>query len=75
MMTLKQARELAGLSQAELGAAVGASRFLISKLETGRVAPAVVAHGTIVNIVRTLHRRGLVGLKADELFPVLERVA
>jgi predicted transcriptional regulator len=66
---LKTARKWAGLTQAELAAAVGVNRALICYLENGRVDPATVTHGTLVRIVRVLRQHGLKPLTLDDLFP------
>lgn len=74
-MTLKQARELVGLSQAQLAEQSGVQKSSIADIETHRVAPENVAHGTIVRLVRALQRAGIPGLTTDQIFPVAERVA
>lgn len=74
-MTLEQARTLVKLSQGKLADASGVKKSAISDIETGRVEPENVSHGTIVRLVRALQRHGLPGLSADELFPVRDLVA
>jgi putative transcriptional regulator len=58
--TLRAARFVAGLSQDELAAAVGASRKTISSLERGRSIPALTLAQALA---------GKLDLTVDELFP------
>lgn len=67
-MTLKQARNLTGLSQRQLDSLAGVQPGTVSDIELGRNSRP--AHDTVVRIIRALHRKGLVGVTADELFPV-----
>jgi putative transcriptional regulator len=57
---LKTARFFAGLTQEELGRAVGASRKTISSLERGRSIPSLTL---AMALARHLH------LSVEELFP------
>jgi transcriptional regulator with XRE-family HTH domain len=70
MVTLKQARGLVNLTQDQLAALSGVKKSAISDIETGRVTPDKISHGTVVRLVGALRRRGLTGLTMDELFPV-----
>lgn len=67
-MTLKDARRLAGLTQAQLAAAAGLRLTTISDLELGRNRRP--AHEIVVKVVRALQRNGLAGVTTDDLFPV-----
>lgn len=69
-MTLKEAREIAGLTQTELAVEAGCTQTTIYDLENDRNRRPAFA--TVVRIVRAFHRRGLRGITAEELFPVPE---
>jgi transcriptional regulator with XRE-family HTH domain len=70
-MTLKQARELAGLSQAELDRRAGLATGTIHELESGRTESP--SWERVVRIVRALRRAGLKGIDGEQLFPVPDR--
>ena len=67
-MTLKEAREAAGLSRIALSRISGVTAPTIADIEDGRNQNP--SHRTVVRLVRALHERGLTGLTADDLFPV-----
>ncbi len=67
-MTLKDARELAGLSQNELDRRAGLPIGSIFELENGRTKSP--SWDRVVRIVRALKRAGLKGVDAEQLFPV-----
>jgi len=69
-MTLKEARELAGLSQSELDRRAGVPQGTTHDLETGRVESP--SFERVVRIVRALRRAGLKGVDGEQLFPVPE---
>lgn len=67
-MTLKDARELAQLSQAVLDREAGLPAGTIHDIESGRVVnPSFVR---VTQIVRVLQRHGLKGITGEQLFPV-----
>lgn len=70
-MTLKEARELVGLSQIELDRRAGLAQGTIHDLETGRVENP--SFERVVHIVRALRRAGLKGVEAEQIFPVPEK--
>lgn len=69
-LNLREARELAGLSQSELARRAGLKTSAIFDLESGRVKRP--SHETVVLIVRALQTAGLAGITSDKLFPVPE---
>jgi transcriptional regulator with XRE-family HTH domain len=75
MNTLEHTRKLLKISQAQLADASGVKKSAISDIETGRVLPENVSHGTVVRLVRALQRLGIPGLDSDALFPVQDKVA
>jgi transcriptional regulator with XRE-family HTH domain len=72
-MTLKVARELAGLSQIELDRRAGLPTGTTHDLESGRVESP--SFERVVLIVRALRRAGLKGVEGEQLFPVPEKKA
>jgi transcriptional regulator with XRE-family HTH domain len=66
-MTLKQARTLVGLTQAQLAKASGIKKSAISDIEIGRVSSEHVACRTILSLVRALRQAGLKGLTPEDL--------
>lgn len=72
-MTLKQARELAGLTQRQLADLAGLKISSISDVENGRIQNP--SHTFVKKVIRALHRRGLAGVTDDQIFPVDEAVA
>jgi predicted transcriptional regulator len=69
--TLRDARELVGLSQVGLDDKAGLPRGTTFDLETGRNRRP--AYDTVVCIVRALQRAGLKGASAERIFPVSDR--
>lgn len=69
-MDLREARELAGLSQAELERRAGLPAGTVYDLENGRVETPSFERVTL--IVRALRRAGLKGVDGEQLFPVPE---
>src|SRR5947208_3616649 len=67
-MTLKQARELAGLSPAQLEKLAGVIRNTVYDLEAGRNRRP--SHETVTRLVRALRRSGLTGVTAEQIFPI-----
>ena len=67
-MTLKEARELVGLSRDALAEAAGTTPTTIYDIENGRNQNP--SHETVVRIVRALQSAGLKGITSDTLFPV-----
>jgi predicted transcriptional regulator len=67
-MTLKEARELVGLSQIALDRAAGVPGGTVHDLETGRVESP--SWTRVVLIVRALQTAGLKGISGEQLFPV-----
>lgn len=72
-MDLKEARELAKLSQAELDRRAGLPAGTTHDLESGRIESP--SFERVVLIVRALRRAGLKGLEGEQLFPVAEKKA
>jgi transcriptional regulator with XRE-family HTH domain len=72
-MTLKEARELAGLTQRQLSDLTGVLVSSISDVEIGRIQRP--SHEFVVRAVRGLHKHGLRGVTAEQIFPVDEAVA
>jgi transcriptional regulator with XRE-family HTH domain len=66
--TLKDARERAELSQRELERRAGLTKGVVNQIEGGRNKRP--AHEVVVKLVRALRRSGLVGITAEEVFPV-----
>lgn len=69
-MTLKEARDIAGLTQQELANRSGLTQTTIYDLESGRNKKP--SHETVVRVVRALQRSGLAGVTAEQLFPIAE---
>lgn len=69
-MTLRQARELAGLTGEELATLAGTTATNIYDIERGRNKRP--AYETVVQIVRALQSAGLKGITAEQLFPVAD---
>ena len=69
-LTLRSARELAGLSQAELERRAGLPTGTVHDLESGRIESPSWAR--VISIVRALQRAGLKGVTGEQLFPVPE---
>lgn len=69
-MTLEEARQLAGLSRAALAELAGTTGTTIYDIETGRNRRP--SFDVVTRIVRALHRSGLRGITAEQLFPVDE---
>lgn len=69
-MTLKDARELLGISQHRLDREAGLPKGSTWELETG--ANLQPSHEKVVRLVRALRRLGLAGADAEKLFPVTE---
>lgn len=69
-MTLREARNLTGLSRDRLAALADTTTTTIYDIETGRVANP--SYETVVRIVRALQRSGLSGLTIEQVFPVAE---
>ena len=67
-MTLKDAREIAGLSQSELDRRAGLPQGTVHDIESGRTMSPSWAR--VVQIVRALQRAGLKGIDGEQLFPV-----
>ena len=70
-MTLQQARTVLGWSQSELARRAGETHSNIRDLENG--GNANPSHALVTRVLRALHRGGLKGLTAQDLFPVAER--
>lgn len=68
IMSVKQARELAGLSQRALAELAGVKHSALADVEGGRVQRP--SHEFVVRIVRALRKKGLAGIEAEQLFPV-----
>lgn len=66
-MTLKDAREAIGWTQQKLEAESGVMQQQISRLERGDIGRVSLVD--VQRILRALHRAGLKGLTADDLFP------
>lgn len=69
-MTLKEARELLGISQHALDRDAGLPKGTVWELEQGHNQNP--SHDKVTRIVRALRRRGLAGADAESLFPVPE---
>ena len=67
-MNLKDARRLAGRSQADLAEQAGLHPATYCDIESGRVVEP--SYFKVVRIVRALQQCGLKGVTADQLFPV-----
>ena len=72
-VTLRDARELAGLTRERLAELAHVNATTIYDIETGRNANP--SHTNVVRIVRALQRAGLAGLTSEQLFPVLDEAA
>lgn len=70
VMNLKEAREAVGLSQLQLDKAAGLNNGNVHDIESGRNGNPnwTTVHG----IVTALRKKGLKGLKAEDIFPVAE---
>lgn len=67
-ITLRQARELVGLTQVELARRAGVDHSTVSDLERGKnLRPS---HELVVRLVRALKASGLQGITGEQLFPV-----
>lgn len=67
-MTLQQARVALGINPSELAREAGVKRTTIVDIEAKRnLNPS---HVSVTKIIRALHRRGLTGVTAEEIFPV-----
>lgn len=69
-MTLREARDMAGLTRDQLAALAGVKSANIYDIEAGRNKRP--AHEIVVRIIRAFHRRGMAGITAETLFPVSE---
>jgi transcriptional regulator with XRE-family HTH domain len=67
-MTLKDARELVGLSQSELERRAGLPAGTIHDLESGRTENP--SWDRVVRIVRALRKSGLKNIDGEQIFPV-----
>lgn len=67
-MTLREARELAGLSQRALADRARTTATTISDLETGKNERP--AYELVMRIIGALQRSGLRGLTPEQLFPL-----
>lgn len=67
-LTLRNARDLAGLSQRQLARRAGLKFSQISDYEQGRVRRP--SHDFVVRVIRALRKSGLAGVTAEQLFPV-----
>lgn len=65
---LKEARRLAGLSQDALEIAAGLNPGIVTAIESRKNKNP--SHEIVTKIVRAFQAHGLVGLTADDLFPV-----
>lgn len=70
-MTLKDARELVGLSQAALERNAGLTSGTVHDIESGRNANP--SYQTVASVVAALRDAGLKGLTAEALFPLPNR--
>lgn len=69
-MTLRDARTALGWTQEKLASEADVVQQQISRLEKGQIAR--VSLDDTRKILRALHRAGLKGLTADDLFPFVE---
>lgn len=67
-MTLKEARELANLTQSELDRRAGVPQGTTHDLESGRVLNP--SWTRVIQIVRALRAAGMPGIEGEQLFPV-----
>lgn len=67
-MTVKEARDLAGLSQRALAELAGVKHSALADVEAGRVQKP--SHEFVIRIVRALRKRGLEGITSEQLFPI-----
>lgn len=72
-MTLAQARDLVGLMQTELDRRAGLPAGTTHDLESGRNKNP--SYFIVVRVVRALRDAGLVGIQAEQIFPVPEAIA
>lgn len=70
-MTLKDARELAGLTQSALERNAGLTTGTVHDIESGRNANP--SYQTVACLVLALRDAGLKGLTAETLFPLPSR--
>lgn len=67
-LTLRQARELLGLSQQQLAERAGEKRSAIDDIENGRSKrPNYVL---VMNVFRALQQAGLNGIRVEDIFPI-----
>jgi transcriptional regulator with XRE-family HTH domain len=69
-MDLRHARQALGWTQQELAAKSGVPQQIISRIERGKTER--LAYRSIVKLVRTLRKAGLVGITQESLFPIAE---
>lgn len=67
-MTLKDARDLAGVTQTRLEDLGGLTRGAVHDLESGRNERP--SHETVTRVIHGLRRAGLRGVTAEQIFPV-----
>lgn len=67
IMTLAQARELVGLTQADLARKAGLTRSDVSVLEADRPRPS---WNVVGRVVRALRESGMPGLQPEQIFPI-----
>lgn len=72
-LTLLEARNLLGWTQARLADEAGLRTTAISDIETERTKNP--GYLSVMKIVAALQRGGLQGLKADDIFPVTDSEA
>lgn len=71
-LTLLEARGLLGWTQARLAEEAGLRTTAISDIETERTKNP--GYSSVMKIIAALQRGGLQGLKADDIFPVVDEV-
>lgn len=69
-LTLREARELTGLSQRAFARFAGVKFSAVADVEGGRIAKP--SHDFVTRVMRALHRRGLEGIAVEQVFPVPE---
>ena len=67
-MTLREARNILGLTQHQLAERAGVKRSAIDDFESGRVLRP--AYTTVLNIFNSLQASGLRGLSLEDVFPL-----
>lgn len=74
-MTLKEARELADLTQRRLSELTDRKVKVssISDVEVGRIQNP--SHAFVVRVVRALHKAGMRGVTAEQIFPIDDSVS